>query len=97
MAIGAKGIISVSANAIPKEVKAMVTAINNGDLATAKGMHLNLLKFHNTMFIESNPVPVKTALSLMGKIRADVRLPLVSMRQETLARLKNVMQDYQLI
>ena len=97
MAIGAKGIISVSANAIPKQVKAMVTAINNGDLTAAKDMHLNLLKFHNTMFIESNPVPVKTALSLMGKCAADVRLPLVAMRQETLARLKNVMQDYQLI
>ena len=97
MAIGAKGIISVSANAIPKEVKAMVTAINNGDWASAREMHLNLLKFHNTMFIESNPVPVKTALALMGKIRADVRLPLVDMRQETLARLKSVMKDYNLI
>ena len=97
MAIGAKGIISVSANAIPKQVKAMVTAINNGDWAEAKDMHLQLLKFHNTMFIESNPVPVKTALSLMGKCAADVRLPLVDMRPETRARLKSVMQDYQLI
>lgn len=97
MAIGAKGIISVSANAIPKQVKAMVTAINNGDWVEAKDMHLQLLKFHNTMFIESNPVPVKTALSLMGKCAAVVRLPLVAMRPETLARLKNVMQDYNLI
>ena len=97
MAIGAKGIISVSANVIPKEVKAMVAAIDSGDWNKAKEMHLNLLKFHNTMFIESNPVPVKTALSLMGKMRADVRLPLVDMRQETLARLKSVMQEYTLI
>ena len=97
MAIGAKGIISVSANVIPKEVKAMVAAIDSGDWNKAKIMHLNLLKFHNTMFIESNPVPVKTALSLMGKMRADVRLPLVDMRQETLARLKSVMQEYTLI
>ena len=97
MAIGAKGIISVSANAIPKEVKAMVTAINNGDWAAAKEMHLNLLKFHNTMFIESNPVPVKTALALMGKMRADVRLPLVAMGDNTLATLKSVLSDYELI
>lgn len=97
MAIGAKGIISVSANAIPKEVKAMVTAINENDWASAQEMHLNMLKFHNTMFIESNPVPVKTALALMGKIRADVRLPLVDMRPETLARLKSVMLEYSLI
>jgi 4-hydroxy-tetrahydrodipicolinate synthase len=97
MAIGAKGIISVSANAIPKEVKAMVTAINNGDLTTAKKLHLKLLRFHNTMFIESNPVPVKTALALMGKIRADVRLPLVGMSDKTLATLKCVLKDYKLV
>jgi 4-hydroxy-tetrahydrodipicolinate synthase len=97
MAIGAKGIISVSANAIPKEVKTMVTAINNGDWATAKKLHLKLLKFHNTMFIESNPVPVKTALALMGKMRADVRLPLVAMGDSTLAALKTVLTDYELI
>lgn len=97
MAIGAKGIISVSANAIPKEVKAMVTAINNGDWAAAKEMHLNLLKFHNTMFIESNPVPVKTALALMGKMRADVRLPLVAMSDNTLSTLKTVLKDYALV
>jgi 4-hydroxy-tetrahydrodipicolinate synthase len=97
MAIGAKGIISVSANAIPKEVKAMVSAINNGDWAAAKEMHLNLLKFHNTMFIESNPVPVKTALALMGKMRADVRLPLVAMSDNTLTTLKTVLKDYALV
>jgi 4-hydroxy-tetrahydrodipicolinate synthase len=97
MAIGAKGIISVSANAIPKEVKTMVTAINNGDWTTAKKLHLKLLKFHNTMFIESNPVPVKTALALMGKMRADVRLPLVAMGDSTLATLKSVLKEYELI
>ncbi len=97
MAIGAKGIISVSANAIPKEVKAMVTAINSGDWDTARKLHLKLLKFHNTMFIESNPVPVKAALGLMGKIRADVRLPLVGMQDDTMAQLKTVLGQYHLI
>lgn len=97
MAIGAKGIISVSANAIPKEVKAMVTTFNNGDWDTAKKLHLKLLKFHNTMFIESNPVPVKAALALMGKIRADVRLPLAGMSDTTQATLKSVLKDYELI
>ena len=97
MAIGAKGIISVSANAIPKEVKTMVAAINSNDWAKAKQLHLKLLKFHNTMFIESNPVPVKTALAMMGKIRADVRLPLCSMGEATTAKLKSVMTEYGLI
>ncbi|MBE0500389.1 MAG: 4-hydroxy-tetrahydrodipicolinate synthase [Desulfuromonadales bacterium] len=97
MAIGAKGIISVSANVVPKQVKAMVTAINAGDWVRARELHLQLLKFHNSMFIESNPVPVKTALALMGKIRADVRLPLVAMADHTLAKLKTVLKEYRLI
>ena len=97
MAIGAKGIISVSANVVPKQVKTMVTAINAGDWVKARELHLQLLKFHNTMFIESNPVPVKTALALMGKIRADVRLPLVAMADHTLAKLKTVLKEYSLI
>ncbi len=97
MAIGAKGIISVSANVVPKQVKTMVTAINAGDWVKARELHLQLLKFHNTMFIESNPVPVKTALALMGKIRADVRLPLVAMADHTLAKLKTVLKEYRLI
>ncbi len=97
MACGAKGVISVTANIMPKEVKAMVTAIQQGHWDDARKMHLNMLEIHNAMFIESNPVPVKTAASLMGKCAADVRLPLVSMQQTTLAKLKSVMQGYGLI
>ncbi len=72
MACGAKGVISVTANIIPAEVKAMVTAVNEGRWEDARRMHLSLLDIHNAMFIESNPVPVKTALSLMGKCRGEV-------------------------
>jgi len=97
MAIGAKGIISVSANLIPKEVKAMVTAIEEGRWEEAKRMHLQMLALHNAMFIESNPVPVKTALSLIGKCRADVRLPLVPLQPASLEKLKSVMQGFGLI
>jgi 4-hydroxy-tetrahydrodipicolinate synthase len=97
MACGAKGVISVTANIMPKEVKAMVTAIQEGRWDDARKMHLSMLEIHNAMFIESNPVPVKTAASLMGKCGADVRLPLVDMQQATLAKLKSVMQGYGLI
>jgi len=97
MAIGAKGIISVSANLIPREVKAMVTAIEEGRWEEAKRMHLQMLALHNAMFIESNPVPVKTALSLIGKCRADVRLPLVPLQPASLEKLKSVMQGFGLI
>jgi 4-hydroxy-tetrahydrodipicolinate synthase len=97
MAIGAKGVISVSANAIPGEVKAMVRAIDEGRWEEARRMHLRLLEFHNTMFIESNPVPVKAALSLMGKCDAGVRLPLAPLSSGSLETLKAVMKKYELI
>ena len=83
MACGAQGVISVSANAVPKQVKAMVEAAQQGDYPRARKLHLELLEFHTAMFIESNPVPVKTTLELMGKIEAHVRLPLVGMAQQS--------------
>ncbi|MGE4578534.1 MAG: 4-hydroxy-tetrahydrodipicolinate synthase [Desulfuromonadales bacterium] len=97
MACGAKGVISVTANIMPKEVKAMVTAVQQGRWDEARKMHLKMLDIHNAMFIESNPVPVKTAASLMGKCGADVRLPLVPMQPTTLDKLKAVMKGYGLI
>jgi len=97
MCCGAKGVISVSANAIPRQVKEMVEAISNGDYTLARRRHLELLEFHTAMFIESNPVPVKTTLELMGKIQANVRLPLVAMGDNTLAQLKAILKKYKLI
>ncbi len=97
MACGAKGVISVSANAIPERVKAMTTAALEGKWTEARTMHLALLEFHTAMFIESNPVPVKTTLSLMGKIGASVRLPLVDMQDDTLTKLKVILEKYKVI
>ena len=97
MACGAKGVISVSANAVPDRVKAMVKAAQDGDYDTARKLHLELLEFHTAMFIESNPVPVKTTLELMGKMQANVRLPLVDMGDDTLEKLKVVLNKYNVI
>jgi 4-hydroxy-tetrahydrodipicolinate synthase len=97
MACGAKGVISVSANVIPDRVKAMVKATMTGDYSTARKLHLALLEFHNAMFIESNPVPVKTSLALLGMIEAHVRLPLVGMQPDTLEKLKGVLRKYKVI
>jgi len=97
MAIGATGVISVSANAIPGQVKAMVEAASTSNHAVARKLHLYLLDFHNTMFIEANPVPVKTTLALMGKINPTVRLPLVPLLPANLEKLKAVLECYQLI
>jgi len=97
MACGAKGVISVTANIMPKQVKAMVVAIQEGRWDDARKLHLQLLDIHNAMFIESNPVPVKTAAALMGLCRADVRLPLVELTTGSLEKLKAVMKGYDLI
>jgi 4-hydroxy-tetrahydrodipicolinate synthase len=97
MACGAKGVISVTANIMPKQVKAMVAAIQAGQWDEARNMHLNLLDVHQAMFIESNPVPVKTSAALMGKCQADVRLPLVAMGEATLEQLQTVLRKHDLI
>jgi len=97
MACGAKGIISVTANIMPKQVKEMVVAIQQGQWDEARKMHLNLLDVHQAMFIESNPVPVKTSAALMGKCQAGVRLPLVAMGEATLEKLQGVLRKHELI
>ncbi|MFO7812116.1 MAG: 4-hydroxy-tetrahydrodipicolinate synthase [Pelovirga sp.] len=97
MACGAKGVISVSANIIPRQVKQMVVAAQENRWDDARKLHLQLLDVHQAMFIEANPVPVKTAASLMGKCRPGVRLPLVDLQPENLTRLKAVLSKHQLI
>lgn len=97
MACGAKGVISVTANIMPKQVKAMVQAIQEGRWDAARQLHLQLLDLHQTLFIEANPVPTKTSAALMGMCRADVRLPLVDMQQENLEKLKSVLTKHGLI
>lgn len=97
MACGAKGVISVTANIMPKQVAALVDAFNAGNLEEAKRLHLHLLKISNAMFIETNPVPVKTAVSLMGKCRDEVRLPLAPLVEANRAKLTAIMKEYGLI
>jgi 4-hydroxy-tetrahydrodipicolinate synthase len=97
MACGAKGVISVLANIMPKEVAALVDAFNGGDPIEARRWHLKLLKISNAMFMETNPVPVKTAVALMGKASAEVRLPLAPMSEANLAKLSGIMKEYGLI
>jgi len=94
MACGGAGVISVIANIMPKEVAAMIDAFNAGNMKDACRLHLKLLKINNAMFIETNPVPVKTALGLMGKCSDDVRLPLTPMSKATILMLTGIMKEY---
>lgn len=97
MACGAKGVISVSANIIPREVKAMVDAFFAGNWDEARRLHLELLELHNAMFIDANPIPVKTSLGLMGKIEPHLRLPLCELGSAHVDKLKSVLKKYKLI
>ena len=97
MACGAKGVISVTANIMPKAIGDLTDAFYAGDLEKARQLHLDTLKISNAMFIESNPVPVKTALGLMGKCSDEVRLPLCPMSAANKAKLEAIMKEYKLI
>jgi 4-hydroxy-tetrahydrodipicolinate synthase len=97
MACGAKGVISVTANIMPKAIGDLTDAFYAGDLDKARKLHLDTLKISNAMFIESNPVPVKTALAMMGKCSDEVRLPLAPMSTANKAKLEAIMKEYKLI
>lgn len=97
MACGAKGVISVLANIMPKTVGDLTDAFFAGDMAKARQLHLETLKIGNAMFIESNPIPVKTALGLMGKCSDEVRLPLCEMGAANKAKLEAILKEYKLI
>ncbi len=85
---GADGAISVVANEIPKQFTAMVQAALDGDFPTARTIQNRYFNLMQLNFIESNPIPVKTALALMGKIQEKFRLPLVPMQAENREKLE---------
>jgi len=97
LAIGGEGVISVVANIIPKDVKAMVTAFAQGDLKEARRLHYKMLPLVKAMFIETNPNPVKTAMGLMGLCEPGLRLPMCGLGEANLGALKNALKDYGLI
>ena len=97
LAMGGKGIISVTANIVPEKIAAMWDFFESGDYNKAREIHYQLISLNNAMFLETNPIPVKTALGLMGKISPEMRLPLSPMSKNNLEKLKKVMAKYKLI
>ena len=94
MSLGAKGVISVTTNVIPADMAALCEACLNKDFDTAKKLHYKTLPLVNSLFIDTNPVPVKKALYLMGLIEDEIRLPLVKLSDEKTEILKKAMTDY---
>ena len=97
LALGGKGVISVSANVAPKDVSMMCSLWLKGQHDRARAVHYKLEPLNTAMFIETNPIPVKTALAMMGKIHEEFRLPLCEMYPANKDKLRKVLVDLKLI
>ncbi|MBE7051080.1 MAG: 4-hydroxy-tetrahydrodipicolinate synthase [Ruminococcaceae bacterium] len=97
LSLGGKGVISVVANVAPKETHDMVYKFLEGNIKEAKELQLGMIELCDALFCEVNPIPVKTALGLMGWNTGHLRLPLTSMEENTLNQLKTAMKNYGLI
>lgn len=95
MAVGAVGVVSVASNLFPSQVCALVRAAESGDLKSANNLHRKLLPLFKDLFIEPNPVPVKTALGWRGVMSANVRLPLCEMSEANQARLRKTLEEFE--
>jgi 4-hydroxy-tetrahydrodipicolinate synthase len=97
IALGGVGIISVASNEIPREMAEMTRAALNNDWNTARTIHRKYLPLMQANFIESNPLPVKAVLAMMGKLEEIYRLPLLPMRRDTRSKLQKIAADAGLI
>jgi 4-hydroxy-tetrahydrodipicolinate synthase len=97
MAVGAHGVITVTANIAPADMAALVDAFAAGKLDEAKALHYKLYPLFTALFYETNPIPVKEALGMMGKIQPELRLPLCPMSVENREKLAGALKDYGLI
>lgn len=97
LSMGGVGIISVASNIVPRDVAELVNVFNQGDKVQAQAIHAKLLPLVEALFIETNPIPVKTAASLMGLCSAAMRLPMCDMEETNLAKLRRALVDYGLI
>src|SRR6266850_4937568 len=95
MAVGAAGVVSVASNLFPSEVCSLVRAAESGDLKLAEKSHRKLLPLFKDLFIEPNPVPVKTALGWRGAMSSEVRLPLCEMSEANQERLRKTVEDFE--
>jgi 4-hydroxy-tetrahydrodipicolinate synthase len=94
MSLGGKGVISVLSNVLPKDVSGLVDAYFAGDHDRARRMHLKLFSLCRAMFIETNPIPIKRAMKLLGFCSDELRLPLCSISDSNERLLVKAMQDY---
>ena len=97
LALGGKGVISVVANIVPKDTSDLIKAWEAGQIDRARDLFYQLFPLCQAMFYETNPVPEKTAMAMMGKIKDELRLPLAPMAPAMRDKLKKALQDYGLL
>ena len=95
MSVGAAGVVSVASNLFPTEVCALVRAYEGGDVKSASNLHRKMFPLFKDLFIEPNPVPVKTALGWRGAMSGEVRLPLCKMKESNQARLRETLDAFE--
>jgi 4-hydroxy-tetrahydrodipicolinate synthase len=93
LAIGGKGSIAVTSNVVPETMLELYRSHQSGDTTRAREIHYKLLPLFNALFTETNPIPVKAALALMGAMRDDIRLPLTQITQPNRDRLQGVLKE----
>ena len=97
LALGGKGVITVTANIAPAEMSGLVDAYLAGRVEEARRLHYKLCPLFTALFYETNPIPVKEALSMMGKIDGELRLPLCAMAADNKQKLAGAMKDFGLL
>ena len=97
LALGGSGVISVVSNVVPADMAGMIDAFQEGELQKARELHYKMLPLMDSLFLETNPIPVKAALYMMGKIEYELRLPLCQMSDANYEKLRRVMLNYGLI
>jgi 4-hydroxy-tetrahydrodipicolinate synthase len=97
LSIGGKGVISVAANIVPQDVAQIITTYADGQLQKAQAMSYKLLPLVQALFLETNPIPIKTAMGLMGLCSDELRLPLCPMTDSNKDKLKNTLKEFGLI
>lgn len=97
LSIGGVGVISVLANILPREVEEVIRKFEAGEIESARELHLKLYPLIKTMFIETNPIPIKTAMSMLGMISEEFRLPMSEISPQNRERLREMLIKYGLL
>lgn len=97
LTVGGVGVISVIANIIPKDTAKVIELFNAGKLKEARELHARIFPFAKSMFVETNPIPIKHAMEMVGLCSGELRLPLCAMAEENLKKLKLALKDYGLL